>query len=206
VGSLATPHAEQLLSRGLSVLRNPISATRGLYHLTRGDLAQPDYFGTHIHVEKAPDRNNRVTLSRERDANGLRRASLHWTFGEQEKDSLRRTVALIDAELRAAGIGRLEADLSDPALARRLEPTHHHMGTTRMHPDEKHGVVDTDSRVHGISNLFVAGSSVFPTSGAASVTMSTVALAVRLADHVRARLAGSKIDTGSLNSSEAAAS
>jgi choline dehydrogenase-like flavoprotein len=65
----------------------------------------------------------------------------------------------------------------------------HHMGTTRMHADPRRGVVDADCRVHGIANLYVAGSSVFPTSGAANPTLTIVALALRLAGHLQNRLA-----------------
>lgn len=65
----------------------------------------------------------------------------------------------------------------------------HHTGTTRMSEDPKHGVVDENCGVHGISNLFVAGSAVFPTQGHATPTLTIVALAVRLADHLKARLA-----------------
>jgi choline dehydrogenase-like flavoprotein len=65
----------------------------------------------------------------------------------------------------------------------------HHMGTTRMHADPRRGVVDADCRVHGITNLYVAGSSVFPTSGAANPTLTIVALALRLALHLQNRLA-----------------
>ena len=61
----------------------------------------------------------------------------------------------------------------------------HHMGTTRMHSDPAHGVVDANCRVHGVSNLFVCGSSVFPTAGVAPPTLTIVALALRLADHLR---------------------
>jgi choline dehydrogenase-like flavoprotein len=61
----------------------------------------------------------------------------------------------------------------------------HHMGTTRMHVDPKKGVVNENSRVHSLSNLFIAGSSVFPTSGYANPVLTTVALTVRLADHVK---------------------
>ena len=61
----------------------------------------------------------------------------------------------------------------------------HHMGTTRMHEDAKRGVVNADGRVHGIENLYVAGSSVFPTSGASNPTLTVVALALRLADHLK---------------------
>jgi choline dehydrogenase-like flavoprotein len=61
----------------------------------------------------------------------------------------------------------------------------HHMGTTRMHVDPHNGVVDANSQVHGVSNLFVAGSSVFPTYGASNPTMNLVALTLRLADHLK---------------------
>jgi choline dehydrogenase-like flavoprotein len=61
----------------------------------------------------------------------------------------------------------------------------HHIGTTRMHGDPKLGVVNADCQVHGISNLYIAGSSVFPTSGTAAPTLTIVALALRLADHIK---------------------
>jgi choline dehydrogenase-like flavoprotein len=60
------------------------------------------------------------------------------------------------------------------------------MGTTRMHADPRQGVVDADCRVHGVGNLFVAGSSVFPTGGSANPTLTIIALALRLADHLQA--------------------
>ena len=66
-----------------------------------------------------------------------------------------------------------------------LEGGKHHMGTTRMHRDPRHGVVDADCRVHGLANLFVAGSSVFPTGGYVNPTLTLVALALRLADHLK---------------------
>jgi choline dehydrogenase-like flavoprotein len=59
------------------------------------------------------------------------------------------------------------------------------MGTTRMHDDPRHGVVDRHCRVHGVSNLYVAGSSTFPSVGYANPTLTIVALAIRLADHVK---------------------
>jgi choline dehydrogenase-like flavoprotein len=64
----------------------------------------------------------------------------------------------------------------------------HHMGTTRMADDPRHGVVDRDCRVHGLDNLFVGGSSVFATPGHANPTYTIVQLALRLADHLVGRL------------------
>jgi choline dehydrogenase-like flavoprotein len=61
----------------------------------------------------------------------------------------------------------------------------HHSGTTRIAATAADGVVDENCRVHGVANLFVAGSSVFPTSGAANPTLGAVALALRLADHLK---------------------
>jgi choline dehydrogenase-like flavoprotein len=67
-----------------------------------------------------------------------------------------------------------------------LMPTSkHHMGTTRMSQDPRLGVVDKDCRVHEVGNLYIAGSSVFPTAGMANPTLTIVALAVRLADHIK---------------------
>jgi choline dehydrogenase-like flavoprotein len=62
--------------------------------------------------------------------------------------------------------------------------SHHLMGTTRMHASARQGVVDADCRVHGVANLFVAGSSVFATGGYVNPTLTIVALAARLAHHL----------------------
>jgi choline dehydrogenase-like flavoprotein len=65
----------------------------------------------------------------------------------------------------------------------------HHMGTTRMHLDPKQGVVDADSKVHDVANLYVAGSSVFPTYGSSNPTLNLIALTLRLGDHLKTVLA-----------------
>ena len=64
----------------------------------------------------------------------------------------------------------------------------HPIGTTRMSADPRLGVVDADCRVHGVPNLYMAGSSVFPTAGHAPPTFTIVCLALRLADHLRRTL------------------
>ena len=76
-------------------------------------------------------------------------------------------------------------DDNDTTWPLSLTGGHHHMGTTRMHVDPKRGVANENCQVHGISNLFIAGSSLFPTSGCANPTLTIVALAVRLADHMK---------------------
>ncbi len=145
-------------------------------------------------AEQAPNPGNRVFLESERDALGLRRVSLDWRLGELDRHTVEVAVKQVGSEFARLGLGRvriagwaLEADDSDWRSG--LHWGHHHMGTTRMSHDPKQGVVDADCRMHSVENLFVAGSSVFPTGGYANPTLTIVALALRLADHLRSRLA-----------------
>jgi choline dehydrogenase-like flavoprotein len=62
----------------------------------------------------------------------------------------------------------------------------HHIGIARMNKDPRLGVVDSHCRTHDIANLYIAGSAVFPTSGSANPTLTIVALAIRIADRLKA--------------------
>ncbi len=108
-------------------------------------------------------------------------------MGEIDKRSLRRSHEIIAEEFEAAGEGRLliKIDQDEHTWPPTLIGLAHHMGTTRMHVDPKKGVVDANCKVHGLSNLYIAGSSVFPTAGVAPPTLTIVALALKLADHIK---------------------
>lgn len=153
--------------------------------------AAPDYYRIRNRLEQAPNPESRVTLAAERDALGRRRPHLNWKLSTLETRTLRRAHELLGAQLGKHGLGRLKMadELADGAWMKDSEPQYHHMGTTRMSDDPHHGVVNADCRLHGVENLYVAGSSTFATSGQAHPTLTIVALAVRLADHLRARLA-----------------
>jgi choline dehydrogenase-like flavoprotein len=145
---------------------------------------KPRRFGTFellLNLEQSPDVDNRVTLSRERDPLGVPKPAIHWRWRELDRSNLDRIRGLLAQELARAAIGRLvilaETELDPNA--------HHHMGTTRMHRNPRCGVVDEQCRVHGIPNLFIAGSSVFPTGGCANPTLTIAALSLRLADRLR---------------------
>ena len=139
-------------------------------------------------TEQAPNPESRVTLSDELDALGQRRVRLDWRLTAADIRSLIRAQQILDEELRRAGLGRLEIELKDEAPPPDLMGGWHHMGTTRMHRDPRKGVVNEHGQVHGVHNLFIAGPSVFPTGGYANPTLTIVALAIRLADHVKARM------------------
>ncbi|KAF0192507.1 MAG: GMC oxidoreductase [Gammaproteobacteria bacterium] len=144
--------------------------------------------------EVAPDPESRITLTTERDALGQNKVRRHLRVTLREKHTLRSAMRSIGEELGRIGAGRVRlADwlLADNDEWPRPEQQYagvHHIGTTRMAADPAHGVVDRDCRVHGIANLYVGGSSVFPTAGYAHPTLSIVAMALRLADHLKQRL------------------
>lgn len=152
-----------------------------------------------VRAEQAPNPDSRVTLSGERDALGVPRLRLDWRLSGLDKSSVAGLVGALGEELARLGLGRVEPSswLSDPAVAWRTDPLvsshpiggYHHMGTTRMADDPRRGVVDVHARVHGLDNLYVAGSSLFPTSGWANPTLTIAALALRAADHISAALA-----------------
>ena len=127
---------------------------------------------------------NRVELTSEVDRLGMRRLGIHYDFGEAERETLARGLEIFARTLGASLRGRVRILWREDAGWPSQIPGYHHMGTTRMHEDPKRGVVDPQCRVHGIANLFVAGSSVFPTSGRANPTYTLLALALRLADRL----------------------
>jgi choline dehydrogenase-like flavoprotein len=139
-------------------------------------------------AEQAPNPDSRVMLDERRDGLGLRQVRLDWRLSELDLRSIRRAQEILDVAFGAAGLGRLEHKLGEEDPPALVAGGYHHMGTTRMHRDPKRGVVDEHCRVHALSNLYIAGSSVFPTSGYANPTLTIVALAVRLGDHIRSLL------------------
>ncbi len=143
-----------------------------------------------IEAEQRPAVESRVVLTAKCDSFGVPVPALDWRVTAADLTSLRATQERLDALLRRQGLGRIECMFGDEYPRAHLGGGHHHMGTTRMSADARYGVVDGDCRVHGVGNLFVAGSSVFPTSGAANPTLTIVALALRLADRLRVDLDG----------------
>lgn len=161
--------------------------------------------------EQAPDPNNRVVLDDAEDALGVRRPRLRWRMNEPDYASLQRTVQELGRAIHRDGLGRIRPYLTAHEVTQ-LSATFgfamdsedhdrvhherrpeillwgHHMGTTRMADSPTTGVVDRNCAVHGVPNLHIAGSSVFPTGGAANPTLTIVALALRLAEHLRRTL------------------
>lgn len=144
----------------------------------------PDKWRLRCYFECGPDPHNRVLLDNETDAFGRPRLKVDWRWNAQDLDSARRFHDVVDQELVDSGLGTLSYPAELDQWRDRCETGKHLMGATRMHNSPSQGVVNSDCRVHGTSNLYVAGSSVFPSYGYANPTLTLVALSLRLAEHL----------------------
>jgi choline dehydrogenase-like flavoprotein len=142
-------------------------------------------------LEQRPDPASRVTLGHERDRLGRRRLRMDWRVGTDTLHTHRRFHRLLADRLAHVDAGTLESRLLDDAsCVPAYGDAAHPMGTTRMSSSPAAGVVDANLRLHAIDNLYVVGSSVFPTGGHANPTLTVVALALRLAGHLGGNLPG----------------
>ena len=192
-------------------LRPEVRASEGLHNLTMGLIVNdtPKTTDTQdvsvadasallgrasdaVHVarvscrcEQAPNPDSRLRLSQERDALGVPRIELDWRVSEHDERSVYRALSLLGCELGRLGLGRIWIPSEHGAIDWKISPGGHHMGTTRMGDDPERSVVDANLRCHDHENLYIAGASVFVTGGDANPTLTLVALAHRLADHLR---------------------
>lgn len=170
--------------------------------LGMGDIARavvhkltdkPTVRSSHVELvgyfEQAPNPNSRITLGSELDALGQRKVRVDWQLTPLDRHTYRTAAVMFGEELARACNGRFDPEpwVVDGS-APRVHGTAHHLGTTRMSDDPATGVVDREGRVHGMDNLHIAGSSVFPTGGWAFPTFTIVALSLRLAEHLRTLL------------------
>jgi choline dehydrogenase-like flavoprotein len=139
----------------------------------------------HFDAEQSPNFDSRVTLSDELDELGTPRLVVDWRMNRGDAESVSRSIELIARDLESAGIAKLniKPDLANDVYAHNVVGSHH-IGTTRMGSSPSTGVVDSECRVFGIPNLYVASSSVFPTSSYVNPTLQIVAMAIRIAAHI----------------------
>jgi choline dehydrogenase-like flavoprotein len=151
-----------------------------------------------IRAEQAPNPDSRVRLSDEKDAIGMPRVALDWRLSPIDVDSVAGLVAALDRESQRLGLGQVEPAswlthpdkrwVTDELVSAHPIGGFHHMGTTRMASDPRRGVTDAFGRVHGLPNLHIAGSSLFPTGGWANPTLTILALSLRTADRIAREL------------------
>ena len=183
--------ATKQLVRGYTGLTGPLHPWM-MKRLNNLDLALV------VRAEQAPNPDSRVLLTGEKDALGMPRVALDWKLSAIDVDSVVGLVAALDRESRRLGLGEVEPAswlgnsekhwVSDELVSAHPIGGFHHMGTTRMAADPRRGVTDGWGRVHGLPNLHIAGSSLFPTGGWANPTLTILALALRTADRISSEL------------------
>ena len=147
-----------------------------------------------VRAEQSPNPDSRVTLDRSVDAIGMPRIRLNWQLQDLDVKTVSEVVDALGRDAAKMGLGQVEKAewlngnatkwISDRQVSAHHIGGYHHMGTTRMSDDLKSGVTDQWGRVHGIANLYVAGSSLFPTAGWANPTLTILALALRTSEHL----------------------
>lgn len=176
-------------------LGNVMSDLPGVTRYAFRRMSTPDepvgYFEIGFVAEQVPNPDSRVRLGKDRDAFGLPLVELNWQLTDLDRAFMLRALDHTVREVGASGLGRVKIVIPEngDGWLNRISPSHHPMGTTRMHSDPRQGVVDANCRVHGMANLYVASASVFPCSGAGSPTYTVVTLAIRLADHLKQQIA-----------------
>lgn len=140
-----------------------------------------------VHLEQAPNPHSQIVLSEELDRYGMQKAKVVWALSDIEKHTLDVAIKTASEELQKCSLGTLKPYpwLSSSDWPHNLYDAYHHAGTTRMSLEASDGVVNSDLRLHDTKNVFVCGGSVFTTSGFANPTLSMMALALRLGNHLR---------------------
>jgi choline dehydrogenase-like flavoprotein len=161
----------------------------GFFVRSAANVYPLDYHGEHL-----PNPDSRVLLTSERDALGVPRIRTEMRFSDEDVASVERAMRELDTALRDAGVGHLEFLFDDIAAGvrecLREGSGFHQTGTTRMAATAADGVVDSNLAVFGAQSLFVASTSTFPTSSQANPTLTGIAFALRLAQHLDRELLG----------------
>jgi choline dehydrogenase-like flavoprotein len=207
-GKSAKPVYQDLLA----ILTQPWAVLQGLYRQLvkrRAPIIKSAFLFLYCLIEQLPDPESRVTLSKQKDALGMPLSKLNWKISQRELQTAKRLGECITQEFQRLGLP--QPKLSDWLYAQENEQSDwqsnftdraHPTGTTRMTVNPKEGVVDVNCQVHGVSGLFVAGSSVFPTTGHANPTLMIVALSIRLADWLKANSFSSKAESSKADQEE----
>jgi len=187
-----------------NILGNPLGATLSASRMVKSRLLDPvklpgifipnrtGQYDLWYHAEQSPDPGSRIGLAGPVPPDAPARLSARLAFSRADAGSVVRSLEQLDQRLMASGVGRLTLSGDSEALADRVMEQAidgaHQIGTARMSASPRDGVVDANCQVHGLPGVYLAGSSVFASSGHANPTFLAVALARRLAAHIAAEL------------------
>lgn len=185
-GDITKPFSKKLFDDIKTVTNNFSDSVDFL--VSKYDINQPipKYYSLEHRIEQAPNPDSRVRISKVKDDLGVLQADLQWQLNEHDYRTFKYGQEKVIKELSALGFGRfMVEEITTELVDTRAKGHYHHIGTTRMSQNPVDGVVDSNCKVHSLSNLYVAGGSIFPTAGYSGPTMMIVAFAMRLADHLK---------------------
>ncbi len=139
-----------------------------------------------MHVEDYANIQNEIKLDyQNKDAHNIPRVNLNYKVSKIAIKSAKLFLEDVANYFRKNDIGRiaLKEELHDEQKFKQLG-TYHHIGGTIMGTNIKNSVVNEDLRVHDIKNLYIVGSSTFPTSGYTNSTFAIIQLSLRLANKI----------------------
>jgi choline dehydrogenase-like flavoprotein len=194
VGSIEPQRDEQgrefMLNFGLTPeIQGAEGILNGRVHVFRTPTMRPeDMPRVGVFMEQAPNPASRLILGNRRDRLGLRTLVLDWRLCGLDWSTYSQTQQLFIEAFERTGVGCRVAAPADAHARAEVLHSNHHLGTTRMAAQRDEGVVDPNCRAHDLANLYLIGGNVFPTVSWANPTFTVIAMAYRLADHLRARL------------------
>ncbi|MBT3240800.1 MAG: hypothetical protein HN357_07885 [Chloroflexi bacterium] len=181
------PDIKYLIKNIFIILKNFGGFIQYLTQIMTSYRKNNDWVGIHSQFEQVPNPESRITLSSRKNEIGQPNIIIDWQLTSQDFENMNIYHTKLKQSFDKMGLPfkLFPIEFENGGYPNRLISGKHHMGTTRMNIDPKLGVVDENCKVHSISNLYISSSSVFPTSGQANPTMTIVALALKLADHIK---------------------
>ena len=186
---LGLPNAAFRIHRPVFPIKQYTRIAMTLKGLYRGDDRVERLSRITVMTEQFPNAASRVSLADKVDKYGMPKIRLNWQLTPAEIKKFSQSMNIFTLKLGENGLGRLQVEewLAKNRIISHIGHGYHHMGTTRMAHTANDGAVDAHGRMFGLDNLFVAGSSVFPTSSCVNPTFTILVLTVRLADHLKAK-------------------
>lgn len=139
--------------------------------------------------ELIPSIQSRITLNREKDQLGVPTANVHWHIDGRELEAVAHfaesvRIDLLDQSLAELNINPL-LTARDPEFLKQGDDTNHQMGGCRMGTNPGEGLVDSNAKIFGTNDIYVAGAAIMPSSGFPNCTLTSIAIGLRLSEHIR---------------------
>lgn len=195
--SLVLPHLRNMITDAPVSLRAAPDLFRALRNRPRRYLDHliPNHANCYklsYHAEQKGRAENFIEITGQVQPDTLPDIRINFDFSEVDVDAVVRAHYALKTELEAAGLAKLDFDVEPDKLHDVVKQNaldgYHQVGTAGMGTNATDSVVDGNCKIHCIEGAYLAGSSIFPNSGAPTPTHTIVAFALRMAHHISGNL------------------